>query len=141
MPCRAMTSAKFSPAAPTSTRTWPGPTTGSGRSWTARTSGPPNFVMTTARMAPTLSLEQPRRRHLGPPREERAVLDPADEHQHDAEEQHPDTNGDRHLDAGQGRRVVEVLLRVVVERLDEQRGHEQEAQQRDDPHEHEVARA
>src|SRR3954452_8410478 len=50
-----MTSAKFTPAAPTSIRTRPGPATGSGRSCTWRTDGSPCWVRTTARMRRTLS--------------------------------------------------------------------------------------
>src|SRR3954454_18964867 len=50
-----MTSAKLMPDALTSIRAWPGPGWGSGRSWTCRTEGSPCLVMTTARMAPTLS--------------------------------------------------------------------------------------
>src|SRR4029453_5632706 len=49
-PCRAITSAKFSPAACTRTRTWPGPTCGSGVSRTANVSGPPVLVIQTARI-------------------------------------------------------------------------------------------
>src|SRR4051794_39027379 len=51
---RAMTSAKFSPAALTSMATSSGPGRGSGRSSTRRTSGPPCLVMTTARTSRTL---------------------------------------------------------------------------------------
>src|SRR4051794_10776000 len=51
---RAMTSAKFSPAALTSMATSSGPGCGSGRSSTLRTSGPPCLVMTTARKSGTL---------------------------------------------------------------------------------------
>src|SRR4051794_31186411 len=50
-----MTSAKLMPAARTSMRTCPGPGDGSGRSCTCRTEGSPCWVMTTARMARTLS--------------------------------------------------------------------------------------
>src|SRR3954454_16735209 len=114
---RAMTSAKFRPAARTSTRTWPGPGTGSGRSWTCRTSGPPCLVMTTARMPPTLrhlqvragvldlGLEDARLGKLRAVPEERPVGDPRDDHQHDTEQQHRDPDGDRDLDAPQRRRV------------------------------------
>src|SRR6202035_416468 len=48
---RAMTSAKLIPAAATSIRTWPGASTGSGRSCTSSTPGPPCLVITTARIA------------------------------------------------------------------------------------------
>src|SRR5215469_5879440 len=51
-PCRAITSAKLSPAACTRTRTWPGPGCGSGVSRTARTSGPPLFMIQMARIRP-----------------------------------------------------------------------------------------
>src|SRR3954449_6091849 len=50
-----MTSAKLTPAAPTSISTWPGPGYGSGRSCTWRTDGSPCWVRTTARMRRTLS--------------------------------------------------------------------------------------
>src|SRR3954447_5036019 len=49
-----MTSAKLTPTAPTSIRTWPWPGVGSGRSWTWRTEGSPCWVRTTARMRRTL---------------------------------------------------------------------------------------
>src|SRR3954447_13531659 len=49
-----MTSAKLTPAAPTSISTWPGPGVGSGRSCTSRTDGSPCWVRTTARMRRTL---------------------------------------------------------------------------------------
>src|SRR3954452_9369929 len=50
-----MRSAKFTPAARTAIRTSPAPTTGSGRSWTFSTSGPPVCVNTTALMRRTYS--------------------------------------------------------------------------------------
>src|SRR3954447_21681726 len=153
---RAMTSAKFSPAALTSTRTWPGPGTGSGRSWTSSTSGPPCLVMTIARMGATLLVVEELgarvfHRRLEDPglggleeraaAEERPVEDPADGHQDDAEQQHPDADRDRHLDAGQRWRVGVDVLRVVDERLDEQRAHHHEAQQRHHADQEEVPRA
>src|SRR5450759_5188942 len=48
---RAMTSAKLIPDAATSIRTWPGSISGSGRSCTSSTPGPPCLVITTARIA------------------------------------------------------------------------------------------
>src|ERR1700722_2219675 len=48
---RAITSAKLMPAAATAIRTSPGPSEGSGCSWTSRTPGPPCLVMTTAFIA------------------------------------------------------------------------------------------
>src|SRR5437868_2975154 len=48
---RAMTSAKLIPAAATAMRTSPAPISGSGRSCTWSTPGPPCLVMTTARIA------------------------------------------------------------------------------------------
>src|SRR4051812_43310768 len=50
-----MRSAKLTPAARTAIRTSPAPTTGSGRSWTFSTSGPPVCVNTTALMRRTYS--------------------------------------------------------------------------------------
>src|SRR6516225_3136113 len=44
-PCAAITSAKFSPAARTRIRTWPGPGSGSAVSRTSRPSGPPAQVV------------------------------------------------------------------------------------------------
>src|SRR5204862_155222 len=70
-PMRAITSAKFSPAALTSTMTWPGPGTGSGRSSTRSTEGSPWLVMTTARMTPRILVPGGHRlERRGPPLEQ-----------------------------------------------------------------------
>src|SRR3954469_4957943 len=153
---RAMTSAKFRPAAWTSTRTWPGPGAGSGRCSTRSTEGSPWLVMTTARTARRIliarghghrwrrrrrALEEPGRRRLRPAPEEVAVLEPRDDHQHDSEQQRADADGDRHLDAGDRLGVVEPGLRVVVERLIEDVGHDHDAGERHEARVDEVARA
>src|ERR1700674_2718265 len=57
-PIRAMTSAKFTPAAATSIRSCPGPSSGSGRSCTSSTPGPPCLVMTTTFTGESLSIRR-----------------------------------------------------------------------------------
>src|SRR3954447_5767891 len=135
-----MTSAKFSPAAATSTRTCPAPSAGSGRSWTCRTSGGPCLVMTTARMAPTLTVEQARRRDLALELEERGMpVGPPDEHQHGPEQQEADPDDQRRAEA-EDRRRARVRLSEVVARLSEHPEQHQPAEQREDAGHHEVAR-
>src|SRR6476620_8203474 len=78
------------------------------------------------------ALEEARHRH------------PRDQHQHDPEEQAADADEDRDLDPVPGLGVVEVLrvaLRAVVDvGADEHVGQRDEAEQREQPREHEVLR-
>src|SRR5436189_5665130 len=104
MPIRAITSAKFRPAARTSTMTSPSAACGSGRSWTCRTDGSPWEVVTTARM----SVAQQRRVGLlGLALPERAGQQRArEEHRQHAGEQAPDADPHRCADAQRARRAV-----------------------------------
>src|SRR4051812_10300603 len=96
-PMRAITSAKFSPAALTSTITSPSRATGSGRSSTRSTEVSPWPVLTTARMDETLG-EQLGRRLLGAPLPERTG-------QQHARDEHRDHAGEQAADADPHRRA------------------------------------
>src|SRR4051812_36894435 len=131
-PMRAITSAKFSPAALTSTTTWPSPATGSGRSSTRSTEVSPCEVLTTARTYRTLG-QQLRRCLLGAPVPEGPGQQrTGDEHRDDAGEQPADADPDRRPDAPQAGRVVVRDEAVVVDGLREQREEQDAADGRRD---------
>src|SRR3954452_22272254 len=133
MPMRAITSAKFSPAALTSTTTWSPLATGSGRSSTRSTEGSPCPVVTTARMTAMLDVsgQQRRIRLLGAPLPERAGQQRArQEHREDARDERSDADPDRRPDPEQARRVVVGDEPVVVHGLDEQGEEQQPADDR-----------
>src|SRR3954462_1841618 len=117
IPIRAITSAKFSPAARTSMTTSPSPACGSGRSSTFSTDGSPWAVLTTARM----SAEQGGVGLFGAALPERRVQRRTrDQHGHDPGDEAPDADPHGRAHPQQARRVVVGDEPVVVHRLDEE---------------------
>src|SRR3954469_6636868 len=130
-PMRAITSAKFRPAALTSTTTWSSLATGSGRSSTRSTDGSPCSVVMTARIRTMLG-EQVGRCLLGaPPPERRRQQHARHEHREHARKEPADADPHRRADAPQRRRDV-LRARVVHERLVEEAEEQQPTDERRD---------